>query len=141
MSRLLSHTARLLNDVGLAAWFAGAVHPGRLTDPRVRGATQAAAGLHVLGATYLTYDNRGRIAGQRGVATVAGIKGALTIAALLAHVLGELLRVRRGAGAARPAQGAEAGLTGAILVANSALGEQQRPREVLRGIASRLRHQ
>ncbi|HWH13334.1 MAG TPA: hypothetical protein VNT51_01200, partial [Miltoncostaeaceae bacterium] len=141
MSRALSFTARILNDVGLAAWFAGSLHPARTSDPRVRRATQAAVALHTAGAAYLTIDNRERIAAQRGVFPAAALKALFTTAALALHLVTELRRRgRSGAapGEVEPLPGAEAALTGAALFANSVLGEQQRPREVARGVLARL---
>jgi len=141
MSRALSYSARILNDAGLAAWFAGSLHPRRTTDVRVRTATQAAAALHTAGAAYLTVDNRQRLAGQRWVFTVAALKAVLTSTALALHLITEVRRrgrTDRLPSEVEPIAGAEAALTGAALVANAVLGEQQRPREVARGVLARL---
>src|SRR5918993_166893 len=52
--------ARTLHDLGLAAWFAA----------------------HLAGGAVLTEANKGRLAGQQGVAAAATVKTALTVAAL-----------------------------------------------------------
>jgi CBS domain-containing protein len=178
--------ARTLHDVGLAAWFggslrgavglngaAGAVDPA---DQRLRVANAgwarwtpvnlAGIAAHVAGGSVLLVANKGRLAGQRGVATATIAKTALTGLALAAtgysRVLGaKLQRVGHTPveGGTTPTSGTPEevakvqrqlnvlqwvipGLTGATLVLNAKMGEQQRPTKVtaglLQGARSRL---
>lgn len=98
--------ARTLHELGLAAWFGGALmgavalNPasGEVDDPgeRLRVANAAwgrwmpvaavAVSAHLFGAVKLTTGNAGRIAAQQGVATMAAAKAGLTGAALAATV-------------------------------------------------------
>jgi CBS domain-containing protein len=178
--------ARTLHDVGLAAWFGGSLM-GAVGLNGAAGAVDSAeqrlrvanagwarwtpvnlAGIaaHVAGGSVLLVANKGRLAGQRGVATATIAKTALTGLALAAtgysRVLGAKLQ-RVGdtpvEGGTTPTSGtpeevAKAqrqlnvlqwvipGLTGATLVLNAKMGEQQRPTEVtaglLQGARSRL---
>jgi hypothetical protein len=93
---------RSLHDVGIAAWFGGTLAnavalnaaSGQARVPNDRGAVAnvgwdrwtpvnaAAIGAHLAGATGILVTDRPRIAGQRGVPTVAAIKTGLTAAAL-----------------------------------------------------------
>jgi hypothetical protein len=117
---------------------------------------------HLAGGAVLTGANKGRLASQRGVAAASASKTALTVAALgltgYARLLGRRLE-RAGdvpveAGTApSPAtpdelaraqrqltvlQWAIPALTGALLVVNARMGEQQRPAQVGRGLLGRL---
>src|SRR5688500_5359359 len=103
--------SRSLNDVGLAAWFGGTLAnavalnaaaaeagpgaaSGRVTNAgwdRWPPVNAAALGAHLLGASGLTGGNRGRIVGQKGVATTSLAKGALTAAALGATAYSRVL--------------------------------------------------
>jgi hypothetical protein len=94
--------ARALHDIGLAGWFGGSLMGSvglngasdEVADPkdRVRVGNAGWARwtpvnlffivLHLLGGVQLTRANKGRIAGQRGVASTAGAKTALTLGAL-----------------------------------------------------------
>jgi hypothetical protein len=94
--------ARALHDIGLAGWFGGSLMGSiglngasdEVADPkdRVRVGNAGWARwtpvnlffivLHLLGGVQLTRANKGRIAGQRGVAGTAGAKTALTVGAL-----------------------------------------------------------
>jgi hypothetical protein len=159
--------ARSLHEIGLAVWFGGslmgatAVPAGAAAapDPETRLSVEErvwttwrplqAAGIvmHLAGAVALTVANRRRIAGQRGVASVAVAKGAVTTAALGATVAAAALGRRAGedrldARSKRPAlaaaQWAVAALTGAMLALDAVLGEQQRPVPVARGVVGRL---
>lgn len=170
--------ARTLHDVGLAAWFGGslmgavglngaaaAVDPA---DQRLRVANAgwarwtpvnlAGIAAHVAGGSVLLVANKGRLAGQRGVATATIAKTALTGLALAAtgysRVLGAKLQrvgdtpVEGGTTptSSTPEEVAKAqrqlnvlqwvipGLTGATLVLNAKMGEQQRPTEVTAGL-------
>jgi CBS domain-containing protein len=170
--------ARTLHDVGLAAWFggslmgavglngaAGAVDPA---DQRLRVANAgwarwtpvnlAGIAAHIAGGSVLLVANKGRLAGQRGVATATIAKTALTGLALAAtgysRVLGaklqrvgdtpveggttptsgtpeEVAKVQRQLGVL---QWVIPGLTGATLVLNAKMGEQQRPTKVTAGL-------
>ena len=181
MSRM-DTVARSLHDLGLASWFGGSLMGavglnaavGEINDPRQRAraasdgwarwtpVNSAAIGSHLLGAVQLTWTNKGRIAGQKGVAAAAATKGALTLAALgvtgYARALGK--KVER-AGDVPVASGAEPmpetpeqvakaqrqlrilqwmipALTGGTLVLNAVMGEQQRPTQLGRGVFRRL---
>jgi hypothetical protein len=110
----------------------------------------------------LTRANKGRLAGQQGVATASTVKTALNLTALgvtgYARLLGKRLE---GAGDA-PVEGGTSpdprtsedvaraqrqltalqwvipGLTGAVLVVSARMGEQQRPAQVSKGLVRRL---
>ena len=174
--------ARSLHDVGLAAWFGGSLmgaiglngaaanapDPSQRTEIAVSGwkrwapVSAAAIGAHLVGGWVIVKANRGRIAGQGGVASATGLKTALTVAALAATaasgVLGSKVDTSSGSpvqGATEPSDGTPAqvagaqrglrvaqwaipALTGAILIVSARMGEQQRPGEVTGGLASRL---
>lgn len=174
--------SRSMHDVGLAAWFGGtlanavalnsaAAEGGASTD---RGAVAnagwnrwtpvngAAIGAHVLGSLGQLRGNRGRLAGQEGVASMAHTKTALTAAALGVTAYSRVLG-RKVAGEAempvesgtspetgtppsvaaaqrqlRALQWAVPAITGALIVVSSFAGEQQRPSEVKGGVLKRL---
>lgn len=159
--------ARSLHEIGLAAWFGGslmgasAVPAGAAaaSDPDARLSVEervwttwqplqtAGIVVHLAGAVALTVANRRRIAGQRGVASLAAAKAAVTIAALGATVAAAALGRRAGdqrldARSARPAlaaaQWAVPALTGTMIVLDAVLGEQQRPVPVVRGVVARV---
>ena len=121
----------------------------------------AAIGAHLLGGLELTRANKKRLKDQHGVATASLVKAGVTAAALgataYARVLGE--RVMR-AGDVPVAGGTESlpqtpedvakaqsqlkalqwvipALTGAMLGMNAFMGEQQRPKEVVKGALKR----
>lgn len=127
----------------------------------------AAIGAYLVGAAKLTTTNKGRVLAQRGVARAAAVKGVCTLGALgatwYASHLGSRIHheaERAGGersddgqdrdetglseeatavlGKLRMAQVAVPVLTGVALMADSRLGEQQRPGEVLRGVAARV---
>jgi CBS domain-containing protein len=170
--------ARTLHDLGLAAWFGGslmgavglngaaaAVDPA---DQRLRVANAgwarwtpvnlAGIAAHVAGGSVLLVANKGRLAGQRGVATATIAKTALTGLALAAtgysRALGAKLQQEGDApveGGTTPTGGTPEevtkvqrqlnvlqwvipGLTGATLVLNAQMGEQQRPTKVTTGV-------
>ena len=176
--------ARTLHDLGLAAWFGGSLMGATgvngaaavVEDPtqRLRVASTgwarwtplnlAGIAAHLAGGVVLTGANRGRLAGQQGVAAASAVKTALTVAALgttaYARVLGKKLE---GAGDV-PVEGGTTPnpnpttpedvaraqrqltalqwvipvLTGAVLVVNARMGEQQRPTQVSKGLVRRL---
>jgi hypothetical protein len=94
--------ARTLHDLGLAAWFGGSLMGATgvngaaavVEDPtqRLRVASigwarwtplnLAGIAAHLAGGVVLTGANRGRLAGQQGVAAASAVKTALTVAAL-----------------------------------------------------------
>jgi hypothetical protein len=174
--------ARSLHDVGLAAWFGGSLMgavalngaAANLPDAAQRTQTAvdgwkrwapvnaAAIAAHIVGGYVIVKANKGRIAGQRGVASATGAKTALTVAAVAATATAGVLgsNVARqipspAAGATEPSadtppavasaqrqlrvvQWAIPALTGAILVVSARMGEQQRPGEVTAGLLSRI---
>jgi hypothetical protein len=174
--------ARTLHDLGLAAWFGGSLMGAAglngaaavVQDPtqRLRVANTgwarwtplnlAGIAAHLAGGAVLTGANKGRLAGQQGVATASWVKAALTVAALgstaYARVLGKKLEwagdvpVEGGTtpNSATPEEVARAqrqltalqwvipALTGAMLVVNARMGEQQRPAQASKGLVRRL---
>jgi hypothetical protein len=110
----------------------------------------------------LTGANKGRLAGQQGVAATSTVKTALTVAALgvtgYARVLGKKLEQAgdvpvEGGTTPNPTTPQEVAraqrqltalqwvipvLTGAVLVLNARMGEQQRPAQVSKGLVRRL---
>jgi hypothetical protein len=118
---------------------------------------------HVAGGAVLLTGNKGRLATQRGVATATVAKATVTGLALAAtayaRALGERLMQAGDApveGGTTPAgdtppdlagaqrqltvlQWAIPGLTGAALVLNALMGEQQRPQQVSSGLLQGLR--
>jgi hypothetical protein len=175
--------ARTMHDLGLAAWFGGSLMGATgvngaaavVQDPtqRLRVANSGWArwtplnlvgiAAHLAGGAVLTGANKGRLAGQRGVATAGTVKTALTVAALgttaYARVLGKRLEragdvpveggttpnpatpdaVTRAQRQLTALQWVIPVLTGAVLVVNARMGEQQRPAQVTKGLVQRLR--
>jgi len=174
--------ARTMHDVGLATWAGGSLMgaiglngaASAANDPRDRSrivnqgwsswtpVNLAGIAAHLAGGLQLTRANKGRLAGQQGVARMATAKTALTAAALgttaYARVLGKKIE---DAGDIPVAEGTEptAGtpsivsdaqrqlavlqwaipaLTGALLLLNARMGEQQRPKSVIAGMAQRV---
>lgn len=163
--------ARMLHDLGAAAWFGGALMgPVALRNAAtVPSSTSeevaihdagwsswqpwkaAAIGAHVVGSLGLLWGNKGRLAGQRGAMGVNLAKTGVFVAALGADVAAAKLgkryaQERSGEGgtsdetpaALRAAQVATAALTGANVALGAKMGEQQRPGNVLGGLAGRL---
>ena len=170
--------ARSLHDLGLAAWFGGSLMGAvglngaaavvDRPEQRLRVANAgwarwtpvnlAGIAAHVAGGSMLLVANKGRLAGQRGVATATIAKTALTGLALAAtgysRVLGAKLQRVGDApveGGTTPTGGTPEevakvqrqlnvlqwvipGLTGATLVLNAQMGEQQRPTNVATGV-------
>lgn len=166
----IDDAARVLDMVGLAAWFGGslvgtvALANGSDNDDlgyenevwrRWSPVQTAAIAAHLVGSAKLATTNKGRLGAQRGVPSVAIVKGVCTVGALgatfYASRLGReayqeaqqdgeepaadraatLRRLRR-------VQMAVPVLTGAMIVADARLGEQQRPAQVLKGMAERM---
>ncbi len=118
---------------------------------------------HLAGGTVLLGANKGRVASQQGVATATVIKTALTGAALAATAWSRALGAKLDQAGEVPVEGgadpsgdtpedvAKAqrqlkvlqwvipALTGAVLVLNARMGEQQRPTQVTGGLLGRLR--
>ena len=118
---------------------------------------------HVAGGLVLLGANKGRVASQQGVAKATVIKTALTGAALAAtawsRVLGAKLNeagevaveggtdpsidtpedVAKAQRQLKVLQWVIPALTGAVLVLNARMGEQQRPAQVTGGLLGRLR--
>lgn len=121
----------------------------------------AAIGAHLIGGALIVRANSHRIAGQKGVAGWTTAKTALTGAAVAAQIAtgwyaakvwreGDVpLEGGTEPAGETPAEAAAAlkklaylqwvtpALTGAILVSSAVMGEQQRPSEVVKGIAAR----
>lgn len=122
----------------------------------------AAIAAHVTGAVLLLEANKGRLAAQAGVGRLSAVKAGLTVAALgttaVSAAYGQKT-ARAGEveveGATEPAESTPAELaraqarlrllqwatpllTGAIVVLNAQLGEQQRSAQVAQGIFSRF---
>jgi hypothetical protein len=118
---------------------------------------------HVAGGTVLLGANKGRVASQQGVAQATVAKTALTGAALAATAWSRALGAKLDEAGEVPVEGGtEPGadtpedvakaqrqlkvlqwvipaLTGAVLVLNARMGEQQRPAQVTGGLLGRLR--
>ena len=174
--------ARSLNEIGLAAWFGGSLMgavgvngAAAEVDRKEQRARVANAGwrkwtpinlgaiaAHLLGSVILLGANKGRVAGQKGVAKTSVVKTAITAAALAATAYSRALGqkvidagdvpVEGGtdpaaetppevAGAQRKLnmlQWAIPALTGTLLVLDAKMGEQQRPSQVSAGTGKRL---
>src|SRR5215216_4961115 len=174
--------ARTLHDLGLASWFGGSLMGAAglngaasvVEDPsqRLRVANSgwarwtplnlAGIAAHLAGGAVLTGANKGRLAGQQGVAATSTVKTALTVAALgstaYARVLGKKLEragdvpveggttpsptspdeVTRAQRQLTVLQWVIPALTGGLLLINARMGEQQRPTQVSKGLVRRL---
>lgn len=121
----------------------------------------AAIGAHLVGGALIVRENRSRVASQRGVAGWTGVKAGLTGAAVAVSAATAWYSSKvwkEGdvplAGGTEPTgqtppdaaqavsrlkalQWATPALTAAIVVANSVMGEQQRPAEIARGTVER----
>ncbi|QNK82090.1 hypothetical protein [Nakamurella sp. PAMC28650] len=172
---------RSLHDVGLAVWCGGALMgaiglngtANRVIDSKDRAATASAGwarwapvnamaiGAHAIGGIGLIAANKGRVAGQDGVAANTIIKAALTGVALASTAFsGWKGAVVAKAGqfpadgavipsAATPPEVATAqrqlriaqwvtpAVTAVLIVLGAAQGEQQRPTQVLKGLLHR----
>src|SRR5829696_5912336 len=117
---------------------------------------------YVTGGVLLTTGNKGRMAAQAGVGQTSAVKTVLTGAALVATGYSRILGQKVMNAGTPPVQGAtEPGpatpddvagaqrqlkalqwaipaLTGALLVVNARMGEQQRPQSVVSGVLHRL---
>jgi hypothetical protein len=175
--------SRSLHDLGLAAWFGGSLMgavglngaAAQVEEPnqRLRVADAgwnrwtpvnlAGIAAHLAGGAVLLGANKGRVAGQQGVASATVVKTALTGAALAATAWSRALGAKLDQAGEVPVEGgtepsaatpegvAKAqrqlrvlqwvipALTGAVLVVNARMGEQQRPAQVSGGLLGRLR--
>jgi len=173
--------ARTLHDIGAAAWFGGSLMgavgvngaAADVRDPiestRVAQAgwgrwtpvNLAAIGLHLIGGSVMTWENKGRISAQKGVLATTIAKTVVTGAALgvtaYSRVLGEQVMqagdVPTEGGTTpsttTPQKVADAqrrlhilqwvvpGLTGSIIGLSAYMGEQQRPTQVTKGLFGR----
>lgn len=112
-----------------------------------------AIGAQLLSGAGLTVSNRGRYVAQWGVARTSLVRTAITGGAIVATTMAatrghqladesaagtdptEIERLRR---QTRRWQAAVPLLTGALVVADAVMGEQQRPQQVVRGLAQRF---
>jgi hypothetical protein len=106
---------------------------------------------HVAGGTVLLGANKGRVASQQGVAQATMVKTVLTGAALAATAGEVPVEGGTDPGDGTPQDVAKVqrqlkalqwvipALTGAVLVLNARMGEQQRPAQVTGGLLGRLR--
>ena len=118
---------------------------------------------HVAGGTVLLGANKGRVASQQGVAQATMVKTVLTGAALAATAWSRALGAKLNQAGEVPVEGGTdpgdgtpqdvakvqrqlkalqwviPALTGAVLVLNARMGEQQRPAQVTGGLLGRLR--
>jgi hypothetical protein len=123
----------------------------------------AGIGAHLVGGAVLLAANKGRLASQPGVGRATAVKTALTAAALAATAYSRVLGRKLEQASTEPVQDATTpadetpaevagpqrrlqalqwiipALTGATLVVNARMGEQQRPAQVAGGLLSRLR--
>ena len=175
--------SRSLRDLGLAAWFGGSLMGAvglngaaaevEESKQRLRVANAGwnrwtpvnLAGIagHLAGGAVLLAANKGRVAGQQGVAQATVAKAALTGAALAATAWSRALGAKLDQAGEVPVEGgteprddtpedvakaqrrlkvlqwAIPALTGAVLVLNARMGEQQRPAQVTGGLLGRFR--
>ena len=174
--------ARSLSEVGLAAWFGGSLMgavgvngaAAEVDRPEQRArvanagwnrwtpVNMAAIGAHLLGSVVLTGGNKGRIAGQKGVASTAIAKTAVTASALAATAYARALGQKMIEAGDVPVEGgtdpsggtppevadaqrklnklqwAIPALTGTLLVMDALMGEQQRASQASSGLVQRL---
>ncbi|MGE0880928.1 MAG: hypothetical protein AB7L13_08000 [Acidimicrobiia bacterium] len=173
--------ARSLHDLGAAAWFGGALMGAiglngasrEVTDDKERlivadagwsrwaPVNAAAIGAHLLGGALLLVGNKGRVAGQKGVAGVTTAKMLVTLGAVgVTAYSGMAGKKLKNAGrvpvtsATEPSgetpdqvaqcqrqqkvlQWAIPALTGSVIVISALMGEQQRPKNVAHGLVER----
>jgi len=118
---------------------------------------------HLAGGAVLLASNKGRLASQQGVGRATAVKAALTGAALAATAWSRALGAKLDEAGEVPVEGgtdpsaetpedvaraqrqlkvlqwAIPALTGAVLIVNARMGEQQRPAQVAGGLLGRLR--
>jgi hypothetical protein len=174
--------ARSLHDLGLAAWFGGSLMgavgvngaAAQVEEPKQRlrvanagwnrwtPVNLAGIAAHLAGGAVLLGANKGRVAGQQGVAQATAVKTGLTVLALGATAWARALGAKLNQAGEVPVEGgtdpsgdtpedvAKAQqqlkflqwgipiLTGAMLIVNARMGEQQRPAQVTGGMLRRL---
>ncbi len=174
--------ARSLHDLGLAAWFGGSLMgavgvngaAAQVDEPKQRlrvanagwnrwtPVNLAAIAAHLAGGAVLLTANKGRVAGQQGVAQATAVKTGLTVLALGATAWARALGAKLDRAGEIPVEGgtdpsgdtpedvAKAQqqlkylqwgiplLTGAMLIVNARMGEQQRPTQASGGMFRRL---
>ena len=174
--------ARTAHDLGLAAWFGGSLMGAIalngaskvVSDPKQRArvanagwerwtpANLAAIGSYLVGGTVLTLGNKGRIAGQKGVASTSLAKAGLTALSLgataYARALGQKViekgdvpvedgttpteatpeDVAKSQKQLKILQWAIPAHVAALIAISSKMGEQQRPAQVTQGLRKRL---
>lgn len=174
--------ARAVHDLGLAAWFGGSLMGAiglngaskEVSDPKQRArvanagwerwtpANLAAIGSYLVGGTVLTLANKGRIAGQKGVAGTSLAKAGLTAMTLgataYARALGQKViesgdvpvedgttptgatpeEVARSQRQLKVLQWAIPAHVAGLIAISAKMGEQQRPANVVEGIRRRL---
>ncbi len=175
--------ARSLHDLGLATWFGGSLMgavglngaAASVDEPKQRlrvanagwnrwtPVNLAGIAAHLAGGTALLAANKGRVAGQQGVAQATAVKTGLTVLALGATAWARALGAKLDQAGEAPVEGgtdpsgdtpedvAKAqrqlkvlqwvipALTGAMVIVNARMGEQQRPAQVSGGLLGRLR--
>jgi len=159
----------LFGAVGLNGAAAAASDPSERTKIAAAGwarwapVNAVAIGVHTIGGIGLVAGNAGRVATQKGVGANSTLKTVLTLAAIGATVYSGLEGARLGKNAPAPAEGAtepspatptEAAqaqrrlkvlqwslpvLTGALLVMSAQQGEQQKPRQIVKGLIDQVR--
>jgi hypothetical protein len=178
----LNAPSRALHDLGLAAWFGGTLAnavslnraagetghystAGRVTNAGWDAWTPvnaAAIGAHLVGSVGQLVGNKGRLAAQEGVASMAVAKTALTAAALAVTGYSRYLGQRVAADHSVPVesgtepteitppdvataqkqlkvlQWAVPAITGVLIVVSAYAGEQQRASAVKVGVLSRF---
>ena len=174
--------SRSLHDLGLAAWFGGSLMgavgvngaAAQVEEPKQRlrvanagwnrwtPVNLAGIAAHLAGGTVLLTANKGRVAGQQGVAQATAVKTGLTVLALGATAWARALGAKLDQAGEVPVEGGTdpSGdtpedvvkaqqqlkylqwgiplLTGAMLIVNARMGEQQRPTQVSGGMLRRL---
>ncbi len=173
--------SRTLHDVGLAAWFGGTLANAVALNPAAAEAGSArdtgrvanegwnrwtpvnavAIGAHLVGSVGQLLGNRGRVAGQEGVAGMSAVKTLVTAAALgvtaYSRALGRIVAndgSTPSSSGTKPTKRTKAevahaqsqldqlqwvipALTGTLVAISSYAGEQQRASEVAKGTAGR----
>jgi hypothetical protein len=175
--------SRSLHDLGLATWFGGSLMgavglngaAAQVEEPKQRlrvanagwsrwtPVNLAGIAAHLAGGAVLLAANKGRVAGQQGVAQATAVKTGLTVLALGATAWSRALGAKLEQAGEVPVEGgtdpsadtpegvAKAQqqlkflqwgipiLTGGMLIVNARMGEQQRPAQVSGGLLGRLR--
>lgn len=173
--------AHSLHDLGAAAWFGGSLMgavglngaSAHVTDSKERLAVAdagwakwapvnaVAIGAHLVSGAMLLAGNKGRLAGQKGVGTMATVKTLVTLGALATTAYSRMIGKKLEHAGRVPVQGATEpssetpddvaelqrklkllqwtipAMTGALVVMSSMMSEQQKPKSVVSGMAER----